>query len=494
MDVVDKLPIAESDTHSTFFRNSFFSALSEFSIVFFFVLNIIAANLLLAEQYGVFCKALALVTFLEIINDCGLRFIYTRDVVRNSSLKKQYLDNILGLQVILGIFCAAIAFGLTYLLPGYGGETRKVVLLLEGATIFRVLKFSVRHTFRAFDLFRFETLSLMFERVSFLVIGFIVLWMGYKVVMFSAAWLVIRSIDFAFIVFLLRRKLFKPSLAFDLELWKRLVREGIPFAIAFIAGVALIKIDTLMLSVLRRDPDEEIGWYNAAYMLINGFVIYSVIFRNSLFPSMSRLHKESSEKALSLYETGVKYLFIGALPLMAIGLFLASDIIGFIYQEHYSESVIALQLLSIILPFHFLSKNGQVVLGAIDKQKVSMHLTLAALGLNVGMNLFAIPRFGYVGAAVTTIISEIVFFALISIYLLRYGYRSRLGKAALKPLVAVAVSAVPIICLRLATVHLHVLLELLIAGTIYLVVISVLGVWGTEEIRMLKQLLGKKSA
>ncbi|GAI00877.1 unnamed protein product, partial [marine sediment metagenome] len=55
-----------------------------------------------------------------------------------------------------------------------------------------------------------------------------------------------------------------------------------PFAIAFIAGVALIKIDTLMLSVMREDPDREIGWYNAAYVLINGFVIYSVIFRNSL--------------------------------------------------------------------------------------------------------------------------------------------------------------------------------------------------------------------
>lgn len=481
------------DTHSTFFRNSFFSALSEFSIVFFFVLNIIAANFLRDTQYGIFCKALALVTFIEIINDCGLRFIYTREVVRNTSLKKQYLDNIFGLQITLAVFCAALVLGLTYIMPGYGGEVRKVVMLLEGATIFRVLKYSVRHTFRSFNLFQFETISLMFERISFLIVGGILLWMGYGLVAFSAAWFVIRAIDFFFIILLLRKKLFSPSLSFNLGLWKDLVKKGMPFAIAFIAGVALIKIDTLMLSVMRADPDREIGWYSAAYVLINGFVIYSVIFRNSLFPLISRLHKESSDEAHNLYQVGVKYLFIGALPLMGIGILLAPDIIDFIYHEDYLKSVIALRLLSIILPFHFLSKNGQVILGAIDKQKVSVQLTLAALGLNIVTNLAAIPLFGYIGAAVTTIISEIALFIMIHLYLLRCGYKFDVLKVAPKPLIAVGIAIAVVASLRIVSVDLHVLLEIALGGVVYLAVTSILGVWGVREIRMLKQLVGKRA-
>ena len=192
MAVMNNEPAGGAGTQFQFFRNSFFSALSEFSIIFFFILNIIAANFLKPGLYGVFLKALTLVTFFEIINDCGLRFVYTREVVRDNFLKKKYLDNIFGLQVVLAILCAAIALGLTYILPGYGGDTRKVVIFLEGAAILRVLKFSVRHTFRTFNLFRYEALSLMVEPISFLIIGSAVLKLGGKVVAFSAAWLFLR--------------------------------------------------------------------------------------------------------------------------------------------------------------------------------------------------------------------------------------------------------------------------------------------------------------
>ena len=53
----------------------------------------------------------------------------------------------------------------------------------------------------------------------------------------------------------------------------------------------------------------------------------------------------------------------------------------------------------------FLAKNGQVILGAIDKQRVAVLMTVIVLGLNIALNLIAIPRYGYLGAAVTTIIT-----------------------------------------------------------------------------------------
>ena len=101
--------------------------------------------------------------------------------------------------------------------------------------------------------------------------------------------------------------------------------------------------------------------------------------------------------------------------------------------------------------------------------------------------------YGYIGAAVTTIISEIALFIMIHLYLLRCGYKFDLLKVVPKPLIAVSIAIALITVLRIENVHLHVLLELVLGGVVYLAVISILGVWGVTEIKMLKHLVGRRA-
>jgi O-antigen/teichoic acid export membrane protein len=56
---------------------------------------------------------------------------------------------------------------------------------------------------------------------------------------------------------------------------------------------------------------------------------------------------------------------------------------------------------------------------------------VTALALNIGLNAWAIPAYGYTGAAVTTVVSELVGFALV-FTLARRAYRFALGDSTLR--------------------------------------------------------------
>jgi O-antigen/teichoic acid export membrane protein len=63
---------------------------------------------------------------------------------------------------------------------------------------------------------------------------------------------------------------------------------------------------------------------------------------------------------------------------------------------------------------------------ALDRRRDLVTASVAGLALNVGMNLWAISAYGYTGAAVTTVVSEIVGVALVA-WFARRAYPFELG-------------------------------------------------------------------
>jgi O-antigen/teichoic acid export membrane protein len=72
---------------------------------------------------------------------------------------------------------------------------------------------------------------------------------------------------------------------------------------------------------------------------------------------------------------------------------------------------VALQILIWFLPFSFVNGVTQYLLIAINQQRfITLSFMIAAL-FNFGGNLVLIPTLGYVGAAITTVASELVLMA-----------------------------------------------------------------------------------
>jgi O-antigen/teichoic acid export membrane protein len=69
----------------------------------------------------------------------------------------------------------------------------------------------------------------------------------------------------------------------------------------------------------------------------------------------------------------------------------------------------------------FITYTWGSVLGSIDKPELTAYSLLICVIVNVSLNLYLIPHYSYVGAAIATVITEIVLFMLYYYHILNNG-------------------------------------------------------------------------
>jgi O-antigen/teichoic acid export membrane protein len=105
--------------------------------------------------------------------------------------------------------------------------------------------------------------------------------------------------------------------------------------------------------------------------------------------------------------------------------------------------------------------------------------------VNISLNLLLIPTYSYIGAAVVTIITELVVFILCFYILSRSFCKINLPSVIFKPAIASIVMALFII----KTVELNLFLDILIATIIYFAVIIALKTFTDEDYAILKEII-----
>ena len=127
----------------------------------------------------------------------------------------------------------------------------------------------------------------------------------------------------------------------------------------------------------------------------------------------------------------------------SVGVPLSYNFTDLFYGEQYAESVIALQVLLYGVAFAYMVNFLQTVMISIDRQKVLVSVAIFGLLLNVTLNYFAIRAYGYVGAAVITVIVEALVFLVLSHYIINAAVGSSLIFQLLKVIVCWLLPAIP---------------------------------------------------
>jgi O-antigen/teichoic acid export membrane protein len=98
-----------------------------------------------------------------------------------------------------------------------------------------------------------------------------------------------------------------------------------------------------------------------------------------------------------------------ALPIAVAVTFLADELVGLLGgQQYLPHGAQALRVMIWFLPFSFVNGLSQYVLIAIHRQRWITVSFIGATTFNLIANLLVIPPYGYVGAAVVTIVTELV--------------------------------------------------------------------------------------
>ena len=184
---------------------------------------------------------------------------------------------------------------------------------------------------------------------------------------------------------------------------------SIPLGLMLIFNLLYAKIDTLILSFFR--PNVEVGIYGIAYKFFDVSIAIPLYLSNSVYPLL--LKKRNDEKGYGILIKKYASLFVFVSLVVTFSVLFLSPLIALLKTD-FAKSVLPLQILSLPLPFFFLTSLLQWHFLIRNKMKFLVPLYALALLFNVVLNIIFVPIYSYYAAAIITGISEaIVFFSML---------------------------------------------------------------------------------
>lgn len=391
-------------------KNSFFLLLTKIaSHGLYFGLMIYLARYLGSSEFGKLAFAIAFATIIGLISDAGLKTYVQREVARNYEVVSKYVSEALLVKSSLSL----ITFILIYLIInrlGYNKETISIVYIIGLSVIINSFNIFGNFVFRAFERTEYELITSLIGRISHVGLTIVVLFFDLSLTYICLAFLGGALTNLFFCWYFLFKRITKFHLGIDISFWKLLIRNSWQFLLAEVFTEVYFRVDSVLLSIMKGD--KEVGYYNAAYQLIEALVrLIPVSFASAMFPVLASTFVTSKKDFKNYFDKGINLLVILAFP-FTIGTFLLSDsLIISIYGNGFIKSVGAIRILSFSLIFMFLNSLFLVTLCCINKQNIFSIITGVSAVVNIVSNLLLIPPLGYLGSSICTVLTEGVLFA-----------------------------------------------------------------------------------
>lgn len=378
------------------------------------VLNVVLARRLADAGYGRYSLILVMVMIAGMAADFGTANILIREV----SHQRSRSNSLLGAALLIRCLTTVIVSAVVILIVMAAGVDRDFALPLIIATVAIIPTSLSTATEAALQGYERMDLSALADVVFSLVltaVGAAVVYRGGGVTAMTAVFFGANVVRFgySFSVYGWLVGRFDGSggsWRFDAGGARHMARESFPVLCWQLVSLAYYKLDVLFMGIFRSEA--EVGWYAASYKLFEVPVMFGWLAVQALLPLMSRIFHESSSSLMLLLEKGIKYIWIAGLGAAALIAILAGPVVRLLLPPEYEPAVNVLIVLGAALPFMV----GCVLFGnlfiAMELQRRMAKWSILSLAVNAGLNLILIPPFGVMGAAVTTLVSEVFSFVL----------------------------------------------------------------------------------
>lgn len=460
------------------FSNLARKAFSFFSIMFM-------ARHLGTAGFGVITFVIGFTELFVILTDFGLNTLTVREVARDKSLDQKYLGNIAVMKsVLVLIFFGFIAAAINIL--GYPSSTIQVVYIYGLHIILRAFSDLLYSLFRAFEEMEYQSFGGILSNAFVLTGVLIAVNREAGVAAFALVFVLASAADLVYASVICALKFRRPKFEVDWGFWKNSLKEAWSLGTISIFFIIYFRIDTVMLSLIKGDPD--VGVYGAAFRASEIMIIFPTIFMTAVFPVMSSYFKDSLHSFKKAYEKSVQYLFYLALLLALLVTLFARPIINLVYGEKFSGAVPALQILVWASALMYVTSVQGSTFVAANRQMLRMKLLLIAVLANIILNMIIIPRYGFIGASVTTLFTEIVVLIVGVLMLEKQGYKVHFLRTWVSPLLGIA-AAVGILVV-LTRFSLNIYLNTAVCCCVYGAVVLAFGI-NKEDVRLFRYMFSR---
>ncbi|MCP4417910.1 MAG: flippase [Chloroflexi bacterium] len=262
--------------------------------------------------------------------------------------------------------------------------------------------------FNGLERMELGAIIIIVQEVAFLLFGGTVLLIGLPFLWLFVVYVPSRLAGLLVALVLYRRVAGQPlRFRFDPRFAAFLLRNAAPYAANMALGPVYLRIDVLMLSYYQGSV--AVGLYEAAATIFYRFNILARMFNNALMPLMAREYETEAKRIRKYVNAAAKYQVALGIPLTLLCLFLGRQLITAVYGPSFAGAGIVFTLLATIITLRFLDNTLATTLTAVNMQSYRSLIVAFAAVINIALNLYMIPRYSFLGAAISTIVTEICF-------------------------------------------------------------------------------------
>ena len=458
-------------------KNSGFLILASLiSNVIMFLLTLFTARYLGTFNFGLISSALSAIGIFGVFCDLGLGYYAIQTFSRDHDLTSKYFGTAFILRIILSIitFIAYVIF--TYV-SGFEGNAFGVMLVVGVYMFFNSLTTFYYSLYQSNEEMHYQTIVNTVYIVGVFVIELLCIYMGLNVVWIAAAYPFAMIITFALGSFIKVKHYPRFTYDFSREFISELVLNSIPFGITSVFTSIYFWIASVILTFMSGSI--AVGLFSSSQKIILVLSGLFALISNAVFPIMSQLFVDDRDKLNDLYKKMLKYMLIITVPVAIGSSIYSSDIIFIVFGAEYMEASLCLSVLVWAVIFTFLSGTTSTLLHAINKQFLVTKVAMVGAIVSVIFNVVLISLFSYVGASITSVITEFVVFVLMLYSLHMTEFRLNIRKSVL-PVVQVLMANV-VMAAVLLYINVPFLFGVIVAVVVYLVALFVTGAINRED-------------
>jgi len=392
----------------------------------------IITNFLGLETYGFYISVYEFLAFFGIVADFGLFTIAVREITHDLDRKDFIFGNILSLRALLASILMILAVVAVSLIPKYQGTYIPFgVAIASIAVFFSILNGTISSVLQVNLKMQYPAIGLILGKIVTVAYMVYVVFYAYTQpsaeAFFQLLWAgVFGNGVMLFFTWFFARRYAKIRFLFNWDYWKVTLWKALPYGAALVLNMVYFRIDSILLFLLRDAT--EVGIFGTPMRILDILLTIPVYFMSSVLPTLTLQAKHAPEKINSTIQHSFDFLVAVAAPIVAGVLALSYSLIFAVsspeflsrLDEGFYGADIALQILIVAMFFAFIGSAFTFTLIALGKQGKLLYISSIVAALNIAANLLLIPHWGFRGAAVVSVFSEILIVILAIVMLRRH--------------------------------------------------------------------------
>ncbi|MBE6505274.1 MAG: flippase [Methanobrevibacter millerae] len=450
-----------------------------------FIWTVLTARYLGVNNYGIMGFAISLNGILAIFMDLGISVYIVREIATDYDSAPYYIGNTIPLKLILSFLVIALTLP-CLIIFNYDELTITVTLLFTIETIIKSFLGLFNGSFQAFEKLKYQGIGNTILNTLLLIFILLAIFTDIGIIGIAISYIIANLIALIYEYYVLNKKITKPKFEFDMVFCKNIILASLPFALGGILFIIYYSIDIVMLE--RIAGSYPTGIYNATYKLISVLTLFNSVYTSVIFPVMSKFYKNNEKLLIIIFEKTVKYLLIIMIPLAIGTMIYSTDIIYLIYGQEYDAASSVLSILIWTVCLLFVNGAFNTLLQSSHKEITTTKTYGIAATFNIVLNLIMIPRFSVNGAAITTVLSDILILIIFSYVAYKMGIRP--NKELYYDLMKIIIGSL-ILGVILYVLNLNIWVAVILGIIIYFIILILLKVFNDDDKYVIKEILNR---